>query len=90
MLLPTSNVKSYTDAHKPVSKSDNKVTFGKYDLIKPFTLEQLRVHFENNKPFRKVSELPTVGPTAWAPKGNVRSGGQEACHWANARIARRR
>ncbi|GFR43910.1 hypothetical protein Agub_g5044, partial [Astrephomene gubernaculifera] len=50
---PTSNVKSYTD-EKPVTKSDNKIKYGKYDLIKPFTVRRLSVHFENNKPFKHV------------------------------------
>ncbi|KAG2439265.1 hypothetical protein HXX76_004626 [Chlamydomonas incerta] len=51
---PTSTVKSYTDSEKPVSKSDNKIKYGKYDLIKPWTLQELSVHFENNKPFKHI------------------------------------
>ncbi|GIL70757.1 hypothetical protein Vretimale_3842 [Volvox reticuliferus] len=53
VILPTSTVKSYTD-EKPVSKSDNKIKYGKYDLIKPFTVKELSVHFENNKPFKHI------------------------------------
>ncbi|PNW75344.1 hypothetical protein CHLRE_12g523300v5 [Chlamydomonas reinhardtii] len=51
---PSSSVKSYTDSEKPVSKSDNKIKYGKYDLIKPWTLQELSVHFENNKPFKHI------------------------------------
>lgn len=49
------DVKSYTDTEKPVSKSDNKVKLGKYDLIKPFTVQELKVHFANPKAFKHVS-----------------------------------
>lgn len=51
------DVKSYTDTEKPVSKSGEKVKYGKYDLIKPFTMQELRVHFVNPKPFKQVSFL---------------------------------
>ncbi|EFJ50952.1 hypothetical protein VOLCADRAFT_103748 [Volvox carteri f. nagariensis] len=51
--LPSSTVKSYTE-EKPVSKVDNKIKYGKYDLVKPFAVKELSVHFENNKPFKHV------------------------------------
>ncbi|KAG2453544.1 hypothetical protein HYH02_001763 [Chlamydomonas schloesseri] len=51
---PSNTVKSYSDSEKPVSKSDNKIKYGKYDLIKPWTLKELSVHFENNKPFKHI------------------------------------
>jgi oligosaccharyltransferase complex subunit alpha (ribophorin I) len=54
VVLPTSNVKSYTDTEKPVAKSDNKLKFGKYDLVKPWTVKPLYLHYEHNKPFKKV------------------------------------
>ncbi len=38
-----------------MSKSDNKIKYGKYDLIKPFTVLPLKLHFENGKPFKHVS-----------------------------------
>mmetsp|Transcript_5675 Transcript_5675/g.12553 ORF Transcript_5675/g.12553 Transcript_5675/m.12553 type:complete len:602 (+) Transcript_5675:38-1843(+) len=57
VVLPSSTIKSYTDTEKPVSKSDNKVTYGKYDLIKPFTISGMRVHYESSKSFKKVTTL---------------------------------
>lgn len=48
-------VKSYTDTEKPVSRTGEKVKYGKYDLIKPFTMTELKVHFGNPKPFKHVS-----------------------------------
>ncbi len=54
---------SYTNEEKPVNAADKRVTFGKYDLIKPFTQTEMKVHFENGKAFKHVS-----GPTR-APRG---------------------
>ena len=54
VLLPSNVVKSYTDSVKPVTKSDSKVRFGKYDKVEPFTLEPMRLHYENQKPFSMV------------------------------------
>ncbi|PNH06279.1 hypothetical protein TSOC_007366 [Tetrabaena socialis] len=56
VVTPSNVIKSYTE-EKPVSKSDNKIKYGKYDLIKPFTVKELSVHFENNKPFKHVLTL---------------------------------
>lgn len=54
VVTPTNNIISHTE-EKPVSKSDNKVKYGKYDLIKPFTVLPLKLHFENGKPFKHVT-----------------------------------
>lgn len=54
VILPSSNVKSFTQ-EKPSVKSDSKIKYGKYDLVKPFTMKELRVHFENMKAFKTVS-----------------------------------
>ncbi|KXZ52725.1 hypothetical protein GPECTOR_8g119 [Gonium pectorale] len=53
VVTPTSNIKSYTE-EKPVSKTDKKIKYGKYDLIKPWTTKQLSVHFENGKSFKHM------------------------------------
>ncbi|MEW5299648.1 MAG: hypothetical protein WDW36_002642 [Sanguina aurantia] len=56
VILPSSNVKSFTQ-EKPSSKSDSKIKYGKYDLVKPFSIKELRVHFENMKAFKTVTTL---------------------------------
>ncbi|KAG2498961.1 hypothetical protein HYH03_003150 [Edaphochlamys debaryana] len=53
VITPTGKVMSYTE-EKPVSKSDNKIKYGKYDLIKPWSTAELKVHFENTKPFKHI------------------------------------
>lgn len=54
-VIAAGSIKSFTDSEKPSSKPDsNKLKLGKYDLIKPWTVAPLRVHFENNKPFKQV------------------------------------
>eukprot|EP00199_Chlamydomonas_sp_CCMP681_P000252 CAMPEP_0119107630 /NCGR_PEP_ID=MMETSP1180-20130426/11512_1 /TAXON_ID=3052 ORGANISM="Chlamydomonas cf sp, Strain CCMP681" /NCGR_SAMPLE_ID=MMETSP1180 /ASSEMBLY_ACC=CAM_ASM_000741 /LENGTH=603 /DNA_ID=CAMNT_0007093147 /DNA_START=8 /DNA_END=1819 /DNA_ORIENTATION=- len=52
--LPNARVESYTNDEKPVAKAESKIKYGKYDLIKPWTLKPLRVHFENDKAFKEV------------------------------------
>lgn len=51
--LPSSKAESYTE-ESPVSKTDSRIKYGKYDLIKPWTMKPLRLHFENDKPFKQV------------------------------------
>ena len=32
----------------------NKFKYGKYDLVSPWSLEEMRLHYENGKPFKQV------------------------------------
>lgn len=54
VVLPNGNVKSYTE-EKPVTKADSKIKYGRYDMIKAFSLKELNVHFEQTKPFKQVA-----------------------------------
>jgi hypothetical protein len=54
VVLPSSAVKSYTDDLEPVTKTDKVIKYGKYDLIQPWSLHELRAHYESGRPFRKV------------------------------------
>ena len=53
VVLPSSSIKSFTD-EKPTVKKGDRVKYGKYDLIKPFTLSEMRLHYENKLPFKQV------------------------------------
>lgn len=56
VLLASSNVKSFTEA-KPTKKADSRITYGRYDAMKPFTMLDMRLHFENTRPFMQVTTL---------------------------------
>ncbi len=43
-----------------MSQTDNKIKYGKYDLVKPWSSSPLRVHYENTKPFKKVRDVCPV------------------------------
>lgn len=58
VVLPSTKVKSFTESPGPVAKDANKVKYGKYDLIKPWTVEPLRLHYENPKQFKQVGRGP--------------------------------
>lgn len=52
--LATSSVESHSKL-KPNSLSDNAITYGPYSDVDPFSVNPMRVHFENNTPFLSVS-----------------------------------
>lgn len=56
VLLPTSDVKSYTE--EGGSKSGSKITY-KAGKQAPWAVKQLKVHFHHDKPFKRVSHSST-------------------------------
>jgi hypothetical protein len=56
VVLPSNTVISYTKEPGPVAKSDKSLKYGKYDLVKPWSLVPIQVHYETNRPFKKVSD----------------------------------
>ncbi|XP_012252881.2 dolichyl-diphosphooligosaccharide--protein glycosyltransferase subunit 1 [Athalia rosae] len=68
--LPSRNVENYTK-FKPVSQNDATITYGPYDKVAPFTIEDLVVHFENNNKFLTIKRLERV---------------IEISHWGNIAI----
>ncbi|KAH9510178.1 proteasome regulatory particle base subunit [Bulinus truncatus] len=65
-----SNIESYTKT-KPVSQSDNLITYGPFEDKAPFSEAQLRVHEENNSPFLTVTYMERV---------------IEVSHWGNIAV----
>ena len=51
--LATSSVESHSKL-KPTSLSDNAITYGPYSDVEAFSVNPMRVHFENNTPFLSV------------------------------------
>lgn len=54
--LPTPKLESFSKL-KPVTHSDNLITYGPYEQIKPYTEDKLTVHYENNNPFLTITNL---------------------------------
>uniref|UniRef100_A0A023FPR2 Dolichyl-diphosphooligosaccharide--protein glycosyltransferase subunit 1 n=1 Tax=Amblyomma cajennense TaxID=34607 RepID=A0A023FPR2_AMBCJ len=54
--LPSPKLESFSKL-KPVTHSDNLITYGPYEQIKPYTEDKLTVHYENNNPFLTVTNL---------------------------------
>lgn len=54
--LPSSSLESYSKL-KPVSHSDNTITYGPYENIPSYSDSKMTVHYENNNPFLTVSRL---------------------------------
>lgn len=66
--LASDKTESYSQL-KPVSKSDSTITYGPYENVKPFEQNELKVHFENNSPFLRVTNmLRTIEVSHW---GNI-------------------
>eukprot|EP00967_Tisochrysis_lutea_P142384 scaffold262939_cov19-Tisochrysis_lutea.AAC.2 len=58
VIMPSPKVKSFSESPSPVTKMDgNKYKYGKYDLVKPWSVAEMRLHYENNKPFKKAMSL---------------------------------
>ncbi|XP_064606302.1 dolichyl-diphosphooligosaccharide--protein glycosyltransferase subunit 1-like [Liolophura sinensis] len=68
--LASSNIESYTKT-KPVSNSDNTITYGPYENKDAFAQDNLRVHYENNSPFLTVTSMLRV---------------IEVSHWGNVAV----
>lgn len=66
----SSALESYTKT-KPVSVSDNVITYGPYENKAPFSEAQLKVHEENNSPFLTVTSIERI---------------IEVSHWGNIAI----
>ncbi|KAL5014709.1 hypothetical protein ScPMuIL_008979 [Solemya velum] len=67
----SSNLESYTKSPKPVSQSENTVTYGPYSNQQPFNQVELQVHSENNSPFLTVTSMERI---------------VELSHWGNIAV----
>lgn len=66
--LSSKNVENYSKL-KPVSQSDSSITYGVYENVPPFSLDELSVHYENNTPFLTVTKIDrTIEVSHW---GNI-------------------
>jgi hypothetical protein len=65
--LPTSDIKYATESSK-TSKSGSKVIFGEFDKQQPWAVQELKLHFHHDKPFKRVSGLEQSGAAClqWA------------------------
>ena len=68
--LSTSTIESYSKL-KPSSSADNTITYGPYKDIKPYSVHEMKIHFENNSPFLTVKDM-----TRWI----------EVSHWGNVAV----
>jgi len=68
--LSSSTIESHTK-HKPVSVSDNVITYGPYKDVSPLQSQELKVHYENNSPFLIVNDM-----LRWI----------EVSHWGNVAV----
>lgn len=54
--LSSRSIENYTKL-KPAAQSDSTITYGSFNNIQPFSLEDIVVHYENNAPFLTVTRL---------------------------------
>jgi hypothetical protein len=54
VLLPTSSVKSYSP-EDGASKSGSKISYAELGRQAPWAVQELKVHFHHDKPFKRVS-----------------------------------
>lgn len=54
--LPSKNIEAYTKIN-PVSLSQATLKYGDYGPQEPFSIEELRLHFENNSPFAVATKV---------------------------------
>jgi oligosaccharyltransferase complex subunit alpha (ribophorin I) len=67
--LASEKTESYTQTLKPFSKSGSHITYGPYANVKPFEQNDMKVHYENNSPFLRVTQLTrTIEISHW---GNI-------------------
>merc|ERR1712038_381157 len=57
--LASSAVENYSKL-KPVSQSENTITYGPYSNQEPYALDEMTVHYENNHPFLVVTKMERV------------------------------
>jgi len=57
--LPSNTVENYSKL-KPVSQTENKITYGPYSNQEPYALDEMTVHYENNHPFLVVTKMERV------------------------------
>jgi len=66
--LGSDKAESYSQL-KPASKSDSTIIYGPYENIKPFEQNEMSIHYENNSPFLRVTNLlRTIEVSHW---GNI-------------------
>lgn len=66
--VATSTIESYTKT-KPVSATDNAISYGPFESREPFSESELQIHSENNSPFLTVTKLKrTIEISHW---GNI-------------------
>nr|CAG4643894.1 EOG090X04O4 [Lepidurus arcticus] len=53
VVLSTSNIESYSKL-KPTAQNDNTITYGAYENIEPFTIDEMLIHYESNAAFLSV------------------------------------
>ncbi|KAG8228540.1 hypothetical protein J437_LFUL008997 [Ladona fulva] len=68
--LSSKNVESYSKL-KPMSQTDNVITYGPYENIAPFSVSPMDIHYENNSPFLVITRLERV---------------IEVSHWGNIAV----
>ena len=57
--LASPQIESYTKT-KPVSQSENTITYGPYENLQAFSVFDVSIHFENIKPFLAVRSMKRV------------------------------
>lgn len=68
--LASSVIESHTKVN-PVSVDEDTITYGPYEDKEPFTQEEAKIHYENNKPFLTVTKMERV---------------IEVSHWGNIAV----
>lgn len=67
--LASDKTESYSQTLKPFSKSGSTITYGPYANVKPFEQNDLKIHYENNSPFLRATQLTrTIEVSHW---GNI-------------------
>jgi len=66
----SSNIETYTKV-KPVSQSENTISYGPYENQEAFSDVELRVHYENNQPFLTITSMERI---------------IEVSHWGNIAV----
>ncbi|KAI9267318.1 Ribophorin I [Sporodiniella umbellata] len=57
LIAPSAGILSHMGALKKTSVNGNKVTYGPYENVAPYSFEIATCHFENSKPLLTVTEL---------------------------------
>lgn len=69
-VVATSNIEFFTKV-KPFTHNDNAINYGPYENIAPFSLAELRIHYDNNSPFLVINKLERL---------------IEVSHWGNIAV----